>query len=110
MIESWFTDTKGENATLIKIDGWTLEDIGMPLGDRLNPSRYVSLIKHECDPAERKKVTGQVVHQVVHQVVCYPEDTDVCWRCENKIPEQLVVVWTFQNWNTIQRRISYHAG
>jgi hypothetical protein len=118
MIESWFTDTKKENDTLIKIDGWTLENIGMPLGDRLNPSRYISLIKHECcpdrvRPSNRGKLTGinqPTNERVVHKVVCYPEDTDACWRCEDKIPEQLVVVWTFQNWNTIQRRTNYHAG
>ena len=34
----------------------------------------------------------------VHQVVVYADDSSHCWRCTKEIPEGMVAVWKFQNW------------
>jgi hypothetical protein len=101
MKKNWIV-TPRVDKKLVSVDGWTLEGIGPYDGGALvdNDYRYVSLIKHECFAAYGEKPTGQVVHQVV----CYPEDTDRCWRCEEIIPDMMVVLWNFQNWDKIQRR------
>jgi hypothetical protein len=107
MRKDWVV-TPRVDTKLASVNGWTLEGIGPYDGGAKvdNDYRYVSLIKHECYPEgqaytySRSKMLGPVVHQVV----CYPEDTDRCWRCEEIIPDMMVVLWNFQNWDKIQRR------
>jgi hypothetical protein len=86
---------------LDSIGNWTLEKVdddwekfdNPPSG---NKARHVSLVKHECYPERTKNV--------VHQVVVYPEDSERCWRCEEVIPDKMVVLWRFMNHDQIQYR------
>jgi hypothetical protein len=88
---------------LDSIDNWTLEEVEDAwehLSYGQNKARFMSLVKHECYPGGRGRPTGQVVHQVV----VYPDDSDLCWRCQEAIPDKMVVLWKFMNHDALQYR------
>jgi hypothetical protein len=88
---------------ILLTDGdWTieaLENIAPSKGFKSHRSTYYSLVKHVCYPGGR---LDGVPANSVHQVVVYPDDTSFCWRCNAEIPEGMVAVWKFQNWEQLQ--------
>jgi hypothetical protein len=88
---------------LLTIGDWTIEKlrkIADSPGFKSHRSSYYSLVKHVCYP--RGRLDG-VPANVVHQVVVYPDEgIEQCWRCEAPVPEGIVAVWKFQNWEQLQ--------
>jgi hypothetical protein len=103
MIKEWVVGSD-ESTVLDTEDNWTLEKLGLysDIEGRINEARYVSLIKHTCTPKHERVDGGN--YSTLYQVVCYPVDTDKCWRCYEPIPDKLVVVWRFMNWDVIEHR------
>jgi hypothetical protein len=96
----WNSEEK--KRTLVTDGNWTLVELPWdPEHHKFvtSRSRYVSLIKHKCYPKNRGRSTGQI-----NCVVTYPDDSDTCWRCDVPIPEKIIVLWTFQNWDATGRR------
>jgi hypothetical protein len=105
VVKQWIVGNLDRSKVLDSLDNWTLEKIDEGWAEfndhtATSRARYLSLIKHECYPGGRGRPTGEVVHQVV----CYPDDSTHCWRCEEVIPDKMVVLWKFMNHEQIQYR------
>jgi hypothetical protein len=104
MIKEWLLQAGPDPEKVLDREGdWTLEKMGEYVAENgfsTSNTRYISLIKHECYPDNISMPSGDVVYQVV----CYPDDTPKCWRCHVTIPDKMVVLWKFQNWDKIQHR------
>jgi hypothetical protein len=90
---------------LLTIGDWTIEKLRkseITTGFKSRRCSYYSLVKHVCypDDVEKKRKEEKVC---VYQVVVYPDEDRVnCWRCAETIPEGIVAVWKFQNWEQLQ--------
>ncbi len=97
MIKEWIVGDEDENKVLDTCGDWTLEKMGnySDIRGTSNKARYKSLIKHKCMPKHHNPL-GEP-YSTPYQVVVYPDDNDQCWRCYEKIPTKMVVLWTFMN-------------
>ncbi len=95
------------SARVLLTDGdWTVEELSQGpdvQGFRTARSKYYSLLKHVCYPDVLERHHAEVSH--VHQVVVYADDSTHCWRCTKEIPEGMVAVWKFQNWEHLQHGV-----
>ncbi len=101
-----YADEPTPSTKVLLTDGdWTIEelrhapDYNAPYSRpdfRTARSKYYSLLKHVCYPDGPERHRVGISH--VHQVVVYADDSSHCWRCTKEIPEGMVAVWKFQNW------------
>lgn len=90
---------------ILLTDGqWTIETLGDTIvvtpGFKSHRSTYYSLVKHVCYPLEEHLSASR---DSVYQVVVYPDgNTTSCWRCQELIPDGVVAVWKFQNWEHLE--------
>ncbi len=95
-------DAQADAEVLLNDGDWTIEKLRQPeegQGFRSGRSKYYSLLKHVCYPEVNQSTPPG---STVYQVVVYPDDSSHCWRCTKEIPEGMVAVWKFQNWEVLQ--------
>jgi hypothetical protein len=105
--------TYDRSKVLDSIDNWTLEKACRIWAAIDYPSemkgRFIALVKHQCYPGG-----GKVGQYSVHQAVVYPDDYTHCWRCKERIPDKMVVLWRFMNHDALQYRkrnlVGYNVG
>ena len=102
MLAEWIEEKK----VLLTEGDWTLELLDPRIvhtGFNLDKARYISFVKHKCDP---NYMNIGWKHIFLAKVVVYPDNGNTCWRCNKEIPDKLIVCWTFQNWDKIEHRKS----
>ncbi len=82
-----------DRKVLLREGDWTIETRMFTDLSLTRSSRWATLLKHACYLKGR---------HTVYQVLVYPDDSSCCWRCTKKIPEGMVAVWKFQNWEQLQ--------
>ena len=104
-IKEWIVGDTDESKVIDSEGDWTLEKMEAYVGVggfASTRARYVSRIKHACDP-DSPRLDGQD-YSTLLSVVVYPDDNDSCWRCGELVPDKMVVLWTFMNADQIQYR------
>jgi hypothetical protein len=105
--QNYMAAYQADSKALLHDGNWTIEklsELEEAQGFRSHRSDYFSLLKHVCYP---KGYDGKVPYpengsNCVYQVVVYPDVRSDCWRCAAKIPEGMVAVWKFQNWEQLK--------
>jgi hypothetical protein len=78
---------------LLFSDGdWTIEEL-------THGQKYYSVVKHVC---YSNGGTDEHPANALHKVVMLPFCNEQCWRCHVKVPEGMVAVWKFQNWEQLK--------
>ncbi|KKN92320.1 hypothetical protein LCGC14_0208110 [marine sediment metagenome] len=100
-------DAQADAEVLLNDGDWTIEKLRQPeegQSFRSSRSKYYSLLKHVCYPNgyEGQEPYPHKRGNYVYQVVVYPDDSSHCWRCTKEIPEGMIAVWKFQNWEVLQ--------
>ena len=74
---------------LFRQGDWSIEEINWSLSSLSQGKLYLStVLKHRCfSPPDMATIAPRV--------------STHCWKCTAKIPEGLIALWKFQNWEKL---------